>query len=572
MKKANEVEVIEERFDFRKHNKILFFVEIVLTIIMTIFNVGIAFVLQGFLQIGVSGNFGQLQEFVSMSIIYMLIYGVIAILEGRIKNKYVRNSMTKYNKYVTSKILNKDIREFRKHSIGEYLSIFNNDLKIIEEDCVKGLINITLNIFLFLFGLIAMILVDFRVTIVIIVSSLLPVAVSLFFSKGTSETQKEVSQNNGNYTSSIKDSLAGLIVIKTFNAVSKVYDVLKNKNIFLEKVKEKYNNRINTIQVLSLLSGYCVILITFGFSVWLVLKGELEVACIITFIQLLNYLLNPIQQISVLSSKYIASKAIMKNIDDTIMNSTFVKNETVQVESFNKSIMLKNVSFSYDDEKKTLLDINLEFEKGKAYAIVGPSGSGKSTLINIIMNYYSNYSGTVAIDDADIKSIDADSLCNLMALIQQDVYIFDDTLLHNIKMFGEYEKKDVDRIVEITKIDEIIDERGADYHCAENGSDLSGGEKQRISIARALIKDTPILLLDEATSALDNETAQSIENTILSLKETTRIVVMHKMSENILKKYDKIIMMKNGRVVESGTFDELMERKKDFYSLYSILQ
>lgn len=573
MKTERNIRNNVKKYSFKKKNKILFSVEIILMIIMTIFNVGIAFILQGLMKIGINGNVELLGRFILTLVFYILAYGFIAILEGYIKNKYVRISMIQYKDDITTKVLKKDVRDFRRHTIGDYLSIFNNDMKTIEEDCVKGFLSITHNVFLFVFGLLAMIYIDYRVTIVICISTLLPITVSLFFAKGTSKNQNSVSLNNGNYTSAIKDSLSGLTVIKSFNVVSKVYDSLSEKNVFLEKSKEKYNNKVNVVQVMSGLSGYCVIIITFGFSVWLTLKGEMEIASVIAFIQLLNYLLNPIQQLSTLSNKYVAGKAIMNKIDNIISNDDLDDDEVIYIDNYNRNITLEHVCFSYDkEEKKVLSDINLEFEKGKSYAIVGPSGSGKSTLINLIMNYYSNYIGTISMDGVDIRKINSNSLSNLMALIQQDVYIFDDTLVNNIKMFGEYDDKEVDRIIKLAKIGNVVDERGTNYNCGENGSALSGGEKQRISIARALIKNTPILLLDEATSALDNETAQSIENTILSLNETTRIVVMHKMNENILKQYDKIIMMKKGKVVEIGTFIELMEKKGDFYSLYNILQ
>ena len=159
-----------------------------------------------------------------------------------------------------------------------------------------------------------------------------------------------------------------------------------------------------------------------------------------------------------------------------------------------------------------------------------------------------------------------------MSLIQQDVYIFDDSLVNNVKLYGNYADEEVDSAIKMAQLDKLFEEKGNDYKCGENGINLSGGEKQRISIARALIKHTPILLLDEATSSLDNETAQNIEMTFLSLKETTRIVIMHKMNENILRQYDEIIMLKSGKVLEKGTFEELMNKKEAFYSLFNIMQ
>ncbi|MBQ9901738.1 MAG: ABC transporter ATP-binding protein, partial [Clostridia bacterium] len=163
-------------------------------------------------------------------------------------------------------------------------------------------------------------------------------------------------------------------------------------------------------------------------------------------------------------------------------------------------------------------------------------------------------------------------LYDLVSIIQQNVFVFNSTIRNNITMFSDFPAEDVDRAVRMSGLKKLIEEKGEDYLCGENGSGLSGGERQRISIARALLRNTPVLLIDEATASLDNETSYEVLDAILNLEGYTRIIVTHDLDENILKRCSGLFTLKKGEMCEQGTFDELMEKKGYFYSLFTVSQ
>ena len=189
-----------------------------------------------------------------------------------------------------------------------------------------------------------------------------------------------------------------------------------------------------------------------------------------------------------------------------------------------------------------------------------------------MLRFYDVTSGHISIDNQDIQAISPESLYNLMTVVQQDVYIFDDTLSANITLNKSFNEEDIRQAVQQSGLESYVleNESGLQALCGENGSNLSGGQKQRLSIARALIRKTPILLLDEATSSLDNQVTTEIENSILEIQDLTALVVTHKLNETILKKYNRILFMKNGVIVEDGSFNDLMNRRGEFYKLFEL--
>ena len=188
------------------------------------------------------------------------------------------------------------------------------------------------------------------------------------------------------------------------------------------------------------------------------------------------------------------------------------------------------------------------------------------------MASHGNYSGKICYDGHEVKKISSESLYDIVSMIQQNVFVFNASIRNNITMFREFPTAEVDRAIELSGLSTLIAERGEDYLCGENGSGLSGGEKQRISIARSLLKHASVLLADEATAALDAQTAHQVTDVILSLTGVTRIVVTHTLEQAALRRFDGILVLKNGRIAESGTFDALMARKGYFYALYTVSQ
>ncbi|HJB54960.1 MAG TPA: ABC transporter ATP-binding protein/permease, partial [Candidatus Olsenella avistercoris] len=195
---------------------------------------------------------------------------------------------------------------------------------------------------------------------------------------------------------------------------------------------------------------------------------------------------------------------------------------------------------------------------------------GKSTLLNLLMGGYNGYEGSIAIDGHELRDVEAGSLYDLVSLIDQSVFLFDDTIRANVTMFRDFPDEAVDDAVRRAGLAELVAEKGADFRCGENGALLSGGERQRVSIARALLRRTPVLLVDEATAALDNQTARAVGEEILGLEGLTRVVVTHRLEASLLARYDEVVALRDGRVVERGTFDELMAARGYFYSLFTV--
>mgnify|MGYP002672999854 CR=1 FL=1 len=217
-----------------------------------------------------------------------------------------------------------------------------------------------------------------------------------------------------------------------------------------------------------------------------------------------------------------------------------------------------------------VLTYNLKL--AKKYAIVGGSGSDKTTLLNLLMRTYENYGGSIQYDGVELNRISSNSLFQVVSLVQQNVFVFNDTIYNNVTLYKQFPEQDVRSAMKRAGLNELVHSHGQDYVCGENGSALSGGEKQRISIARALLCKTKVLLMDEATAALDEITANEIMSSILSIEDLTSIVVTHRLDENVLKQYDRIIVLHNGGVEECDTFEKLLGKKGYFYSLYTVSQ
>ena len=551
-------------------NRINFIVTIILTIAMSSLNLMISWLIQQIMDSMANQNMQSLVRSAWIVIIVVVIYTIANVMYRAVYPRFLQRAMQQYRDYAFSRLTQKSLRSFSKEGTALYVSALTNDCTSIENNYLAATFTLIELLFCFLGALIMMLYYSPVMLVLAVALSFLPVAVSMTAGNRLTEQEKEISKKNERFVSIVNELLSGFPVIKSFRAETQASRLFSQRN---EQAEEAKKNKRRTEQLISLLANDAGIIAQMGIflaGAWLAISGKgVTAGVVIVFVQLMNYILNPISQVPLLWSNRKAAIALMEKLSDALSENVREEGRE-KLNGFSEKIEVKDLTYGYEPESPVLKDLDVQFDAGKSYAIVGGSGSGKSTLLNLLMGSSSNYQGEICIDGVSIKNIESESLYQLMTSVQQNVFVFNDTIRNNVTMFHEFPDKEVTLALERSGLSEFIEKRGEEFVCGENGANLSGGERQRISIARALLRKSPILLVDEATAALDAATARAVSFSILNLVGMTRIVVTHRLEEAILRRYDKILVMKNGTICEQGNFDTLMQQKGQFYSLFQI--
>lgn len=551
-------------------NKMCFIASVIMTIVMSFLNLMISWLIQQIMDSMANQNMQSAVRCAWIAASVVIAYTVANAVYRAVYPRFLQRAMQQYRDYAFSRLTQKSLRSFSKEGTALYVSALTNDCTSIENNYLAATFTLIEFLFCFLGALIMMLYYSPVMLVLAVALSFLPVAVSMTAGNRLTEQEKEISKKNERFVSIVNELLSGFPVIKSFRAETQASRLFSQRN---EQAEEAKKNKRRTEQLISLLANDAGIIAQMGIflaGAWLAISNKgVTAGVVIVFVQLMNYILNPISQVPLLWSNRKAAIALMEKLSDALSENVREEGRE-KLNGFSEKIEVKDLTYGYEPESHVLKDLDVQFDAGKSYAIVGGSGSGKSTLLNLLMGSSSNYRGEICIDGVSIKNIESESLYQLMTSVQQNVFVFNDTIRNNVTMFHEFPDKEVTLALERSGLSEFIEKRGEDFVCGENGANLSGGERQRISIARALLRKSPILLVDEATAALDAATARAVSFSILNLVGMTRIVVTHRLEEAILRRYDKILVMKNGTICEQGNFDTLMQQKGQFYSLFQI--
>ena len=486
--------------------------------------------------------------------------------------EYLYHAANSYRNVAFKYMLKKGINSFEQDGSSAYISALTNDLNSIETTYLEDMFTLAADSISFVVALIMLLVQSVPLTLVAIAASILPLIISVKLGGALGEIQKRSSEKASEFIAQVSDLVKGFPLIKAYGASKAALKLFKADNSALETTKRERRRTSTFINILSWSA--------FGLSQWAVLiagtylcitNQGVTPGVILMATLLMNYISLPLQTIPPILAARKASNDLISKFAD-LLASNKESEGADELDTVKHGITVSGLSFAYEEDAPVLRNITVEFAPKKSYAIVGASGSGKSTLFNLLMGGYLTYQGNIFYDGLELKGINKKSLYQNVSLVQQENFLFNASIQDNITMFGNHPEDAVMDACRRAGLAEFIEKNGLDYRCGEGGSNLSGGERQRVCIARSLLKGSKVLLLDEATSALDHATADQIISSITNLTDTTRIVITHSLEEAQLTKFDEILVMKDGRLVEKGTFDELMAHNDYFKALYTLEQ
>lgn len=503
---------------------------------------------------------------------FVVLCAVLFLLKYASEPRFIARAMRQYKELAFQKLTEKSIASFRDESTAAYLSALTNDAASVEADYLAQQLAVITKTVTFFGALFMMLWYSPLLTAIAVGVTALPLAASLLTGGRLQAAEKQVSERNRDFTAALSDCLSGFAVVKTFKAEREIFQLFAESNRALEQKKFSRRRLKVLIGMIGAVTGLVAQLGVFLAGAWLALSGSgLTAGTVILFVNLMNFMIGPVSELPALLAGRRAALGLIGKLADALEKDGSAGGSRT-LSRLEHGIELRDVSFGYEEGKDVLHHVSARFEAGRAYAIVGGSGSGKSTLLNLLLAENTGYRGSVLLDGTELRELSPEALYGLMSVIQQNVFVFNASIRDNVSMFREFPQEALDEAIRRAHLRELLDARGADYLCGENGKGLSGGEKQRVSIARSLLKKSSVLLVDEATAALDVQTAHQVSSDILNLTGMTRIVVTHSLEEALLRRYDGIFVLKNGTLAESGSFDELMQRKGYFYALFTVAQ
>lgn len=513
--------------------------------------------------------------------LYLLPIGVIVIFVITGICKFVQ---VYYSRYVVQCVL-RDLRsdlynKFQRLTIsyhdtnpsGQLISRITNDTTLLESISSDAL-QIFLSRGISVIVLTGVILFQNWILAIlcILVTSIIILPITIL-SKKIRRYTHDAQSSLADLTSVLTENLQGMKVIHAYNLQEKQSERFSKENDLY------FNKYMKMVMSFALLPGIMQVIGAGGIAIiiwyggYSVISGEMTTGSLISFIVAFLLLYTPIKTMgrafADINKGLAAAERIFEILD--IDNEVIEKENAIELKNIN-SIIFDKVSFSYG-KAELFKEINLKIEVGEVLAIVGPSGSGKSTLVNLIPRFYDVTSGSITIDDKNIKDLTMYSLRNKISIVSQDTFLFDGNIKDNI-LIGRFDatEEEIMEVAKLAYVDNFVKELPDKYNTrvGERGVMLSGGEKQRISIARALLKNAPILILDEATSSLDNESEAVVQKALSNLiKDRTVLIIAHRLST--IKNASRIIVIDNGHIVEEGSHEYLLENGKTYKKLYEL--
>ena len=554
------------------NNKKKLIIYMLLSPAMAITSVLFSLSLEPLITVSTQGNFTLM-----MKMIAAFMFIVIADMSVAYFHKISRENLRKEflialkNDLFTG-IMNKSFQEFRKEPPSYYVSMMQRDVKKISTDyfdSVCGIYRVTTS---FIVTVIALIRVNPVICFINVLIAMFSVFIPKIFQERLKKNSTQASTASAEYQSVISDALIGFNTIKLYSVFSKIKKQTEERNEASEEAEcnlVKTNYRIAYISIVCSQVGYVMTIITSAVFVYL---GKINIGTILALSQLIGGILAPFQEVPM----FITSLKSVSVVVDKLKKCSEVDFDNVaETQPLDEDYTLKaeNVQVCFGD-KKVLKDVEVEFKQGKKYIIMGDSGCGKSTLVKLFLKMSENTKGRVLLGNKNISDIPDKQLYSVVNYMQQEVFLFDDTIRNNITLFKNYSDEELQKAIDNAGLTEYIGdlEDGVNTRINGNGYNLSGGEKQRIGIARALLAGAKVFILDEITSNLDVSKERYIEELIMNIEGVTVIMITHRINDATLNKADEVLVMKSGRIQERGTFSDLMRAKGLLYGFKMIAE
>ena len=472
------------------------------------------------------------------------------------------------------KILTLPLSFFSSKRRGDVVSRAVGDTQEVEFTVLNALRHFITEPITILLFLAFLIYINPRLTLYVFLILPLPFLAIAKISSVLRKDNKNSKQRMGVLISQVEETISGLRVIKGFNAQRKAEEQFQKFNDKYSDTQTRIFRRVDLASPLSEFLGVCIVMVVLVVGGTMVLSPNYTFSpeLFITYVAIFPQIITPIGNLSTAFSNYKRGQAALDRLNEVLDADEVIlqPDNPVAVDPFRDAIRLKDLSFAYADAN-VLSNVDLNIPKGKVVALVGPSGSGKTTLVDLLERFYDPTSGSVELDGVDIRRYDIAQYRSLFALVSQDVILFNATLFDNITLGYPATEEEVMRAVRVAHIDDFVDslEDGLQHRLSDRGLNLSGGQRQRISIARAVLRNTPILILDEATSAMDTESEHQVQLALdEAMRNRTVVVIAHRLST--IQRADDIVVLSGGRVVEHGTHEELMEREGTYYHYIQI--
>jgi subfamily B ATP-binding cassette protein MsbA len=474
---------------------------------------------------------------------------------------------------MANNVLLSDTQTLESKHTGKYVSHFLYDVGLIYTLVSSGLLNIMKDTFTLTGLLILMFYQNWKLALFSLIMMPLAAFVAKSLGKRMGKATTESADASGNFATLLSEILRGAKIIKIYQRedsekkrVAESSKNLTDKEIKIGKII------IRATPIMEILTGIMIAGFIY-FSGFLIAKGEIGVNNFFSFLAAMMLSYQPVRSLATLNMSVYQAAAAAERIFALLDRENKIKNNLglPSIKIKNSNINFENINFQYDiGSDDAVKNINLNIQGNKVTALVGHSGAGKSTILNLIPRFYEPQNGKILIDNQNISEISLSSLRKNISLVSQDVILFDDTVENNVRYARlNSTQTEIIEACSLAAADEFIKNLPEKYNTiiGENGLRLSGGQKQRISIARAILKNSPIILLDEATSSLDADSESKVQNAIFNLtKNKTTLVIAHRFST--IKKADNIVLMSKGNVIATGTHNELLNNSKEYENLY----